>query len=158
MPLRARGAWLFRRLGPLALPGAAWLLFGHDAVLAVLPLVPALALAGFAWGFARTLRAEREPLIARYIRFDERRDDAECAGYARRLTGLWALALAAAALAQLVPLAGGGAGWHVVPPLLLLALFLGEHVVRSLRFPAGGIAWPDQTFRAILRSERARHG
>ena len=158
MPLRARGAWLAWRLAPPGLLGAAWLLFGHHAMLAVLPLVPALALAGFAWGFARTLRGGREPLIARYIRFDERRDSAECAGYARRLTATWALALAAAAAAQLVPLAGGGPGWHLAPPVLLLLLFLGEHVVRSLRFPAGGIAWPDQTFRAILRAERARHG
>jgi hypothetical protein len=46
----------------------------------------------------------------------------------------------------------------MVPDALLLGLFLGEHVVRSLYFPAGGIAWPLQTLRAIVRAERARHG
>ena len=170
MPRRSKGAWLpgsvpgslpgslVGRLVPVAVLGAAWVLFGHDAARAVLPLLPALACAGFAWGFARTLRRGSEPLIARYIRFDERRDSAECAGYARRLTAVWALALAAAAVAQVVPLLGGGEAWHLLPLAALCLLFLGEHVVRSLRFPAGGIAWPDQTFRAILRAERARHG
>ena len=162
MPPRGRGARLAGRLGtrlaPAVVLGAAWLAFGQDAARAVLLLLPALACAGFAWGFARTLRRGREPLIAHYIRFDERRDSAECAAYARRLTAIWALALALAAVAQLLPLAGGGPAWHLLPLAGLLLLFLGEHVVRSLCFPAGGIAWPDQTFRAILRAERARYG
>ena len=116
-----------------------------------------LAYAAFAWGFARTLAPGQEPLIARYSRFDERRDAAECAGYARGLTLFWAAALALTALGSAAALlAGQDPGW--VPDLILLALFLGEHAVRSLRFPAGGIAWPDQTLRAILRAERARHG
>ena len=150
------------RLAPVLALGAAWVAFGHDAAGAALRLLPALACAGFAWGFVRTLRPGREPLIAHYIRFDERRDDAECAGYARRLTAIWAFALVAAAVAQAVPLvasdAMGSQAWHFLPLAALVLLFLGEHVVRSLRFPAGGIAWPDQTFRAILRAGRARHG
>jgi len=161
MPVRGRGGWLSWRLASAALLALAWGLFGRGAASAVLALLPALACAAFAWGFARTLRAGREPLIARYIRFDERRDSAECAAYARRLTALWAVALGLAAAMQLVPLVvplAGAAAWHLLPLAALVLLFLGEHVVRSLRFPAGGIAWPDQTFRAILRAERARHG
>ena len=166
MPARGRtprlSAWLAWRLAPAALLALAWGLFGARVAAVVLALLPALACAAFAWGFARTLRPGREPLIARYIRFDERRDDAECAAYAGRLTALWAVALGLAAVLQLVPLAapwaGGAAAWHLLPLVALLLLFLGEHVVRSLCFPAGGIAWPAQTFRAILRAERARHG
>jgi hypothetical protein len=120
-------------------------------------LLPAFWTAGFAWAFARTLRPGQEPLIARYIRFDDRRDPAECAGYARGLTLFWAVVLALFAVVEVAaPLAGIDPGlW---PEAAMLVLFLGEHVVRSLLFPAGGIAWPTQTLGAILRAERARHG
>ena len=131
-------------------PGLGW------AIGALWAVLPALVSAGLAWSFARTLRAGHEPLIARYIRFDETRDIRECAGYARGLTLFWALALGLAAAAQAVCLAAGISP-GLVPDAVLLALFLGEHAVRSLRFPAGGIAWPSQTLRAIIRAERAGH-
>jgi hypothetical protein len=131
---------------------------GSGSVVALLwALLPALACIGFAWGFARTLRPGQEPLIARYIRFDERRNPAECAGYARGLTWFWAVVLGLVAVVELAALLRG-VELGLAPDMLLLALFLGEHVVRSVMFPSGGIAWPTQTLGAILRAERARHG
>jgi hypothetical protein len=139
----------------------AWPEAAGALALGLFGLLPAVACGLFSWGFGRTLRAGEEPLIARYIRFDDLRDPVECAGYARGLTVLWAVALGLAALLQLAPLLPGGPdrqGLAAATLAALLALFLGEHAVRSLRFPAGGIAWPSQTFRAMLRAERARHG
>ena len=139
-----------------AVPEAAWPAGLGRAIGAFWALMPAAVSAGMAWGFARTLRAGREPLIARYIRFDEARDAEECAGYARGLTLFWAVVLGVAAVVELGCFAARvEPGW--VPDGVLLALFLGEHAVRSLRFPAGGIAWPTQTLRAIIRAERAGH-
>ncbi|WP_458094977.1 hypothetical protein [Roseomonas sp. WA12] len=139
-----------------AVPEAAWPAGLGRAIAAFWALMPAAVSAGMAWSFARTLRAGQEPLIARYTRFDETRDSQECAGYARGLTLFWAVVLGMAAVLELGCFAAGvEPGW--VPDLVLLGLFLGEHAVRSLRFPAGGIAWPTQTLRAIIRAERAGH-
>jgi len=159
-PIRG-GAWQLALGLPLLL---AWALpegvlpDGAGAVRdAALAWLRPAAYAAFAWTFARTLRPGQEPLIARYIRFDPRRNLAECAGYARGLTAFWAavLALAAAGTAAALAL---GRDPGLLPDLLFLLLFLAEHAVRSLRFPAGGIAWPTQTLGAIVRAERARHG
>ncbi|MBB5694263.1 hypothetical protein [Muricoccus pecuniae] len=140
-----------------AVPGDAWPGGMGAAVDLFWAVLPGLAYAGMALGFARSLLPGHEPVIARYNRFDETKDPAECAGHARRLTLFWAVALALAAAADLLAVARGvDLGWG--PDAVLLALFLGEHALRSLLFPAGGIAWPSQTLRAIMRAERARHG
>ncbi|WP_338665671.1 hypothetical protein VQH23_10935 [Pararoseomonas sp. SCSIO 73927] len=140
-----------------ALPASAWPFGLGEWVGKGEAFFPALGAAGLAWAFARTLRPGAQPLIAEYIRFDERRDPVACAGYARGLTLFWAAVMAGMAVAELAAaLRGVELGW--APEVTLLALFLGEHAVRSLRFPEGGIAWPSQTFRAVLRAERARHG
>ncbi|HEY8609840.1 MAG TPA: hypothetical protein VIL69_00955 [Roseomonas sp.] len=158
---RRRALWRLLAVLPLlaigALPEAAWPAGMGHAVGLLWELLPALFSAGFAWGFARTLLPGREPLIARYIRFDETRDDEQCAGYARGLTLFWAVALGVAAVAEAASVARG-IELGYAPDAVLLALFLGEHAVRSLRFPSGGIAWPSQTLRAVIRAERARHG
>jgi uncharacterized membrane protein len=160
--LEAGGRWLWR-LSALPLlvlwlvPQEAWPSRLGGAVELFWALLPGLTCAGLAFGFARSLRRGQEPLIARYIRFDERRDPVECAGYARGLTWFWAVVLAVVAVVELGAVARG-VDLGMVPDALLLGLFLGEHVVRSLYFPAGGIAWPLQTLRAIVRAERARHG
>jgi hypothetical protein len=140
-----------------AMPDSAWPEGVGGAVDRLWALLPALAYAGLAWNFARSLRMGQEPVIARYTRYDETRNTLECAGYARGLTLFWAVALGVAAVLGLAA-AAAGVDLGYAPDAVLLALFLGEHVVRSLRFPAGGIAWPVQTLRAILRAERARHG
>ncbi|MBP0493929.1 hypothetical protein [Roseomonas indoligenes] len=158
---RRRAAWRLALTLPLllawVLPASAWPFGLGDWVGEAEAMIPVLADAGIAWAFARTLRPGAQPLIAEYIRFDERRDFLACAGYARGLTLFWAVAMAGLAMVELVAaLRGADLGW--APEGTLLALFLGEHVVRSLRFPEGGIAWPSQTLRAILRAEVARHG
>ena len=152
-----RAALALLLLLPWALPASAWPFGFGEWVGKGAAIFPALADAGIAWAFARTLRPGALPLIAEYIRFDERRDPVACAGYARGLTLFWAVTMAVLAAVELAAvLLGVDLGW--APEGTLLALFLGEHVVRSLRFPEGGIAWPAQTFRAILRAEVARHG
>ncbi|MBP0444789.1 hypothetical protein J8J14_08325 [Roseomonas sp. SSH11] len=155
------GGWRLWSLLPLLLlpllPEEAWPAAIRDEVALAWALLPALWTAGFAWAFARTLRPGREPLIARYTRFDPRRDPAECAGYARGLTLFWAVALGLVSVVEFLAL-WAGFDLGLWPEAAILALFLGEHVVRSIRFPSGGIAWPTQTLAAILRAERAHHG
>jgi hypothetical protein len=149
VPLALLALWLLPELGwP---PGIEDVARRFDA------LWPVLAYGGLAWAFLRTLRPGQEPLIARYIRFDPRRDAAACAGYARGLTWFWGVVLGLTMLAEVAAaIAGVDLGWG--PDAVLLALFLAEHAVRSLRFPADGIAWPTQTLGAIIRAERAKHG
>jgi uncharacterized membrane protein len=123
---------------------------GLAAALQALPLVLEACLA---LHFAASLRQGREPLIALYTRLDWGYVPPECAGYTRRLTQFWTLVLAALAAAhgltfampELDPGLALAANAAVV-----LALFLGEHLVRTLRFPQFGIASPLRTLRAIL--------
>lgn len=148
-------------LGALVLACAAWP--ERMALLArLLPVAGDLLLAAH---FGATLRPGQEPLISRYTRHDPGSRLSECAGYTRGLTWLWTLlflALAplhATALLGLPPFAAPAA-----PPLVLggtalfmLALFLGEHVIRTLRFPQFGIATPARTLRAVLAATLAHH-
>ncbi|WP_426955906.1 hypothetical protein [Muricoccus radiodurans] len=150
-------------LGCFLLIEWGWPDVADDAADALFAIVPAAACALAAWHFGSTLRPGREPLIVRYTRFDETRDPAEVASYARGLTGFWAGLLAASAvvhLLQLLPWAPDD-GVMVFGSLgVLVVIFLAEHAVRSLRFRGSGIAWPTQTLRAMLRAElaeRARH-
>jgi uncharacterized membrane protein len=107
------------------------------------------------YGFAATLLPGREPLISRYTRFDFGHLPPDCAAYTRGLTLLWAVLLAGFAAAQAAALAGY---WQpsavlAVEALVGGALFLGEHAVRSLRFPHHGRA----TLRRTLRAVRLAH-
>ena len=123
-------------------------------------LLPVLADLAMAAHFGATLRPGREPLIARYDRFDPASDPAESAGYTRGLTRLWALLFLALAPLHAVLLAGLG-----LPPApvmaatfaLMLGVFLGEHAVRSRRFPRLGGATPARTLRAVVAAHTARH-
>lgn len=147
--LRARagfGAGLGALLGTLLLAAPG----GLAAALQALPLVLEACLA---LHFAASLRQGREPLIALYTRLDWGHVPPECAGYTRRLTQLWSVVLAALAAAHgltfaLPDLDPGLA--LAANAAVVLALFLGEHLVRTLRFPQFGIASPLRTFRAIL--------
>jgi len=124
-------------------PGAATLALG---------LLPVAANLLLAWHFGATLRPGAEPLIARYTRCDFGRVPAECAPYARRLTALWTAVFAALALLNALPpvsgavTAGEALGWNAAA---VATLFLGEHLVRSLRFPQYGFASPLRTCRAM---------
>lgn len=108
--------------------------------------------------FAATLLPGREPLISRYTRFDFGHLPPDCAGYTRGLTLLWAVLLAGFAAAQVAALAG-----HWRPSAVLAAealaggaLFLGEHLVRGLRFPHHGRATVRRTVRAVRLAHAAR--
>jgi uncharacterized membrane protein len=147
------------RLAVLALflllcgPALPWKPEPFQAALAV------FANLGACYGFASTLLPGREPLITRYTRFDFGHLPPDCVGYTRRLTLLWALLLAGFAAAQMAALAGL---WRpstvlAVEAVLCGALFLGEHLVRSTRFPHHGPATLRRTSRAIRLAHTARH-
>ena len=105
--------------------------------------------------FAATLLPGREPLISRYTRFDFGHLPPDCAGYTRGLTLLWAVLLAGFAAAQAAALSGLWRPSAVLGVEVLVggALFLGEHLVRGLRFPHHGPA----TLRRTLRAVRLAH-
>ncbi|MFT8243685.1 hypothetical protein [Roseomonas sp. BN140053] len=127
-----------------------------------LRVLPAVADLLLCWHFGRTLLPGREPLISFYTRHDFGHLPPECAGYTRGLTALWTAVFAAlAGLHAAIGLgAFGAAGWTVLAASLggMAALFLGEHVVRSLRFPQHGMATPARTWRAMLAANAAPHG
>ncbi|MXP64226.1 hypothetical protein E0493_12815 [Roseomonas sp. M0104] len=115
--------------------------------------------------FGATLRPGREPLISRYTRHDFGHLPPECAGYTRVLTLLWATLFAVLAplhtllLLGLPPLAAPLGSGTVLggTAAFMLFLFLGEHVIRTLRFPQFGLATPARTLRAILSAHLSRH-
>ncbi|MFT3897364.1 MAG: ketosynthase [Thermomonas sp.] len=150
-------AWIL--LAGIAL-AAAWLAHTHYALVPPL-LVPVLFVGLVAWGFARTLRRGRVPLISRIVSALENRDPAQLepaiARYTRRLTGVWAVVLALLAVLNLalallaVPrglLASFGIAtpWPVGEALwswcangatygLIGGLMVAEFLYRSHRFP-----------------------
>jgi len=118
----------------------------------LLDIVPALIAASIGWLFARTLLGTRRPLIARAIAAldgEEQLADPAVAGYARRLTCLWAIyqGVLAALGAVLALLAAFGVrdlpGWlpgprvfgALVLPLAVLSLLLLEFALRRHLLP-----------------------
>jgi uncharacterized membrane protein len=148
-------------LGALALACAAW----PERMVLLARLLPVAGDLLLAAHFGATLRPGREPLISRYTRHDPGTRLAECAGYTRGLTWLWTLLFLALAPLHAVALLGLPPFVAPVPApvvlagsaVLMLALFLGEHVIRTLRFPQFGIATPARTLRAVLAATLAHH-
>ncbi|HZF75516.1 MAG TPA: hypothetical protein VE033_06755 [Acetobacteraceae bacterium] len=134
---------------------AIWLAGQHGpALLAV--VLNALVCARF----AATLRPGAEPLITQYGRFDRDGLPPECEGYTRALTVAWTVLIGAFSLAHAVPpLLGLGstAMLSKAQGAIMLAFFLGEHVLRNRRFPHLGPATPWRTLRAMWLSLGARH-
>jgi uncharacterized membrane protein len=111
------------------LPDMPWLLY-------VPPVAINLALC---WLFGRTLARGRVPLISRFALLEQGVLSDELAAHARRVTWLWTLLFAGAAIASAVlALSGNRDAWslftNLVNYLLVAALFLGEFVYRRLRF------------------------
>ena len=112
-----------------------------DAVAAALgvalPLAVNLALC---WLFGRTLAAGREPMIARFARLERGAElPADLARYARALTVAWTGFFAAMAAVSLgLALWGSVLAWslftNVVNYALVALFFVGEYVVRRIRF------------------------
>ncbi|MEJ0070359.1 MAG: hypothetical protein WDO24_18465 [Pseudomonadota bacterium] len=156
----ARRAVLTRVIGGLLLLLAlgAWLSGATASVAAGLPAVGYFLVA---LTFARTLRPGREPLITSYCRIDFGGLPDEFRRYTRRLTQLWAVLMGVLTLeAVALPLLGH-ADWLGTASLvnggLMIAVFLGEHWVRTLVFPHLPVASsPLRTGRIMLQSLRNR--
>lgn len=160
LPSLARGNWkAWVALAPAA--NLAFLLARTNYALVPLLLVPVLFVGLVAWGFARTLRPGRVPLIGRIVSALEAKDPAQLepdiADYTRRLTCVWAavlslLALMNLALALLAVPRGLLATFGIAPPWpvgerlwswcangatygLIGGLFVAEFLYRSHRFP-----------------------
>lgn len=149
--------------GRLAIGG---LLFGLAALAwhtgqgtRLVAFMPAVGYALVAHGFARTLRAGREPMIATFCRLDFGRVPAECVTYTRRLTAVWAIVMAALALeaATLALLAPSWIGLATLGnAVVMIGLFGGEHAVRLARFPHLPLSSPWRTGRIMLQALRER--
>ncbi|MGK7868398.1 hypothetical protein [Falsiroseomonas sp. E2-1-a20] len=115
-------------------------------------LVAVLVNLAVALRFALTLRPGQVPLITRYARCDVAGLPQHGEGYTRALTAFWGWVLAGFALLHALAMLG----WWTTAALSLwqsvacLALFLGEHALRSRRLPELGRATPWRTCRAVL--------
>jgi len=122
--------------------------------------IPVLIYLALLFQFGRTLLPGSEPLIVRYCRSDLGAVPAPVERYARRLTALWcavfsAMLVECAVLAEYASIEVWSLFANLLNYLLVLALFLGEHAVRSIVLPQYGIASPIRTGRAMLRSALA---
>jgi uncharacterized membrane protein len=147
--------WIGAALLEVAVGGVAvWLAGRHGPALVGVLLNLAVCLR-----FASTLRPGRVPLITRYARCDPHGLPAECEGYTRMLTTLWALLTAGFALVH----AGAFLDlWStrtvsVLQTAAFLTLFLGEHPLRAWLFPQLGRVTPWRTVRAMVSSFGAPH-
>jgi len=144
-----------RWLAPLAAASLFFVEFPEGQwVLYLPPIGINLALC---WLFGRTLAPGRVPLIARFALMERGTLTEELAAYTRRLTWLWTLLFAGAALASLVlTLSGDRDAWslftNLVNYLLVAALFLGEFVYRRLRFRNYRHQSPLQMLRNVRRT------
>jgi uncharacterized membrane protein len=131
---------------------ALWLAGRHGPALVAVLVNLAVALR-----FAITLRPGQVPLITRYARCDAAGLPLHAEAYTRGLTAFWCWLLAGFALLH----AAAMAGWWSTATLSLLqsaaclALFLGEHALRSRLLPELGRATPWRTVRAIIAHHAA---
>jgi uncharacterized membrane protein len=139
------------------LPPAAASLFFVDLPEWLLYLPPVALNLALCWLFGRTLARGRVPLIARFALMEQRTLSDELAAYARRVTWLWTLLFAGAAIASAVlALSGNRDAWSLftnfVNYVLVAALFLGEFVYRRLRFRNYRHESPLQLLRNVRRT------
>jgi uncharacterized membrane protein len=130
-----------------ASPDAQWLLYAP-------PVAINLALC---WLFGRTLARGRVPLIARFAVMEQGTLSPELASYTRKLTWLWTLLFAGAAVASVVlALSGSRDAWSLFTNflnyLLVAVMFLGEFVYRRLRFRSYRHHSPLQLLRNVRRT------
>jgi uncharacterized membrane protein len=145
--------WLLAVAAEMLAGGAlVWLAGRHGPALAAVLVNLAVALR-----FALTLRPGQVPLITRYARSDRAGLPLHGEAYTRALTAFWAWLLAGFALLHAAALAGwwSTAALSLLQSAACLALFLGEHALRSRRLPELGRATPWRTFRAILAHHAA---
>lgn len=128
-----------------------------DARMAMVVKLPPILIHGWvAWIFGRTLLPGREPLIRRFSRLTRGAAVPELREYTRTMTLLWALAMAAmAAFALFMAIAATAETWswavNICLPLASLALFVGDHAYRAIRFRHLGTVSPLQTIRMLAQ-------
>jgi uncharacterized membrane protein len=123
--------------------------------------LPALGYVAVMLTFARTLRRGHEPLITRFCRFHYNgRVPDECLGYTRRWTVAWAILTGLFGLEVVALALLGHADWtgpaNLINIALMVALFLGEHVLRAWTFPHLPTGTPLETGRVVLQAMRGR--
>ena len=150
------GPLLLAVAGPALQRRQAWVLLACAAAVAGLALVVwrggvedtnrlyvlqhAGILLALAWTFGSTLRSGSTPLISVMARSVHVNFTPEMQAYTRWLTGMWTVCfLAIVALSLLIYLAAPWAWWslycNVLTPLLSVAIFAIEHVLRYRRHP-----------------------
>ncbi len=145
--------WLLAVSAEILLAGVALSFAGQHGP----ALVAVLVNLAVALRFGLTLRPGQVPLITRYARCDEAGLPSHGEAYTRALTAFWCWLLTGFALLHALAVFG----WWTTADLSLLqtvaclALFLGEHAVRTHRLPELGRANPWRTFRAILAHHAA---
>lgn len=146
--------WALAILPELALGAATvWLAGRHGP--ALLAMLINLAVAA---RFALTLRPGNVPLITRYARFDRAGLPPEGEAYTRRLTIAWTVLLLGFALLHGLAMLDAWSTPSVArgQAIAFAALFLGEHVLRTLVMPQLGIATPWRTLAAIWQASTSR--
>ena len=140
----------------LAVLAAIWAL--APAWLVYLP--PAAINVAFGTYFASTLRAGREPRIARFARMERGGTlPLDLARYTRRLTWIWTVlffgsAVAGLALAAFAPIEVWSTFANVASYLLVAALFVGEYLWRKMRFRQYRHAPLHELLRNVVRDGR----
>lgn len=165
----ALGVGLCRRSGllPVAILAGNAVLFGLALALYaagvkaaghVLTLPSFLILAGLAFVFARSLDAGEEPIVHRFMRLELGSVPERAARYARRLTAIWAVLLAAMALESLVlSLFVDLSTWswlvNVVNPALLAGFFVGQHLYGDRYLPEHRRSSPVTTVKTMFHPD-----
>jgi uncharacterized membrane protein len=107
----------------------------------VLLYFPPIIISGFfLWGFGRTLRTGREPMVTTFCRLARGDLSKELLRYTRRLTWFWTILLAAMTLntvllAIFAPIRIWALFTNIINYLIILTVFAVEYVYRILRFP-----------------------
>ena len=154
----AAAGWT-RRVGATAACAAAALALALALAFqapSVLLCAPSVAINGaLCVAFAATLRANQEPLVARFARLTRGGQlPAELARYTRCLTGVWAAFFAVMASISLVlALVGSVGAWslftNVLNYLLVALFFVVEYVYRRLRYRQHSHVSPWQMVRRL---------
>lgn len=115
-----------------------------------------LILAGVSVVFGRSLLNGQEPIVNRFMRIELGKVPEPAAKYGRRLTVIWAGLLAAMAAESLVLAIFADLGtwsWlvNVVNPAILIAFFIGQHMLGRRYLPERRHASPLSTFRVMLQ-------
>lgn len=110
-----------------------------------------------AWMFGRTLRPGHEPLVRRFSRLSRGTAIPELESYVRLVTVLWAVTMTAMALVALIAAVTASLQtwtWtvNVGLPVGTVALFLGEHAYRAVRFRHLGMNSPLKTLRTLVEA------